>query len=305
MGNTLVVITGPTGIGKTKLSIDLARYFGCEIFSADSRQIFKRLDIGTAKPQREILQEIKHHFVDEIEVTSPYNVGIYVDDLRGRLEKYFKFNDIGILVGGTGLYIHSFLNGINEFPDIPTEIRDELNKAYINYGIEYLQEEAKMWDPKGYEKVDIDNPRRLMRIIEVSKFVGKPYSDITSNKSHANAPCPYNIIKIRLTLNRTDLYERINARVDQMLMDGLVDEVHSLLHYRDCQALQTVGYKEVFEYLDGKISEIQMKYDIMTNSRRYAKRQETWLKKYFEGHIMDVLNYNKTLLQVKEFLNVK
>lgn len=303
MPKRLIVISGPTGIGKTRLSLDLASEYGCEIFSADSRQIYKSMDIGTAKPTSHELASIKHHFIDEIKLDEPYNVGLYADDINKRLVTYFSNHDIGIIVGGTGLYIHAALNGIDDFPDIPTEFREDLNSKYINEGLSFLQEEAKKLDPAAYENVDKANPRRLMRIIEVSTISGQPYSSFAS-KPDDKSVLPYEILKFQLSMDRGVLYERINERVDSMINNGLIDEVKSLIEYRHCQSMYTVGYREVIEYLDGLCEYDQMIENIKTNSRRYAKRQETWLKKYYNGRSLEIVDYDKSYLHVKSMIEV-
>ena len=274
----LIVIAGPTGIGKSALSMKLARRFDAEIFSADSRQIYKEMTIGTAKPMRQELNEIKHHFIDEISVHEPYSVGRYVFDFHKRLEKYFLIHDIGVVTGGTGLYINAVLQGIDIFPDVPEEISVEINKWYHDFGITYIQNQLLELDPEYFHKVDIQNPRRILRALGVVKASGQPYSSFLGQMPENNIP--YKVIQILLELPREILYHQINNRVDHMLSTGLEQEARNLYHLKHLRALQTVGYTEMFDYFDGKLDLSRAIEMIKQNSRRYAKRQITWFKKY-------------------------
>lgn len=274
----LIVIAGPTGIGKSALSMKLARRFDAEIFSADSRQIYKEMTIGTAKPMRQELNEIKHHFIDEISVHEPYSVGRYVFDFHKRLEKYFLIHDIGVVTGGTGLYINAVLQGIDMFPDVPEEISVEINKWYHDFGITYIQNQLLELDPEYFHKVDIQNPRRILRALGVVKASGQPYSSFLGQVPENNIP--YKVIQILLELPREILYHQINNRVDHMLSTGLEQEARNLYHLKHLRALQTVGYTEMFDYIDGKLDLSRAIEMIKQNSRRYAKRQITWFKKY-------------------------
>lgn len=274
----LIVIAGPTGIGKSALSMKLARRFDAEIFSADSRQIYKEMTIGTAKPMRQELNEIKHHFIDEISVHEPYSVGRYVFDFHKRLEKYFLIHDIGVVTGGTGLYINAVLQGIDMFPDVPEEISVEINKWYHDFGITYIQNQLLELDPEYFHKVDIQNPRRILRALGVVKASEQPYSSFLGQVPENNIP--YKVIQILLELPREILYHQINNRVDHMLSTGLEQEARNLYHLKHLRALQTVGYTEMFDYFDGKQDLSRAIEMIKQNSRRYAKRQITWFKKY-------------------------
>ncbi len=274
----LIVIAGPTGIGKSALSMKLARRFDAEIFSADSRQIYKEMTIGTAKPMRQELNEIKHHFIDEISVHEPYSVGRYVFDFHKRLEKYFLIHDIGVVTGGTGLYINAVLQGIDMFPDVPEEISVEINKWYHDFGITYIQNQLLELDPEYFHKVDIQNPRRILRALGVVKASEQPYSSFLGQVPENNIP--YKVIQILLELPREILYHQINNRVDHMLSTGLEQEARNLYHLKHLRALQTVGYTEMFDYFDGKLDLSRAIEMIKQNSRRYAKRQITWFKKY-------------------------
>lgn len=274
----LIVVAGPTGIGKSAQSMKLARRFDAEIFSADSRQIYKEMTIGTAKPLQQELNEIRHHFIDEISVHEPYSVGKYVADFHQRLEKYFLNHDIAVVTGGTGLYINAVLQGIDTFPDVPAEVAIEINKWYHDFGITYIQDQLREHDPEYFHKVDIQNPRRILRALGVVKASGQPYSSFLGRVAENNIP--FHVIQILLELPREILYNQINNRVDQMLATGLEQEARNLYHHRHLRALQTVGYTEMFDYIDGKQDLIKAIDLIKQNSRRYAKRQITWFKKY-------------------------
>lgn len=291
----IIIIAGPTAVGKTKISIDLAKHYQSEIFSADSRQIYREMNIGTAKPSSAELTQIKHHFIDTIHIHDDYSVGHYYADIRNAFESYFVNKDILIVTGGTGLYLKTIMEGLDDFPEVPIEVYNKLQEAFEYNGIEWLQMQLKSLDPYYYERVDIQNPRRLMRALAVIKVSGKPFSDYISNKKINKLP--YNIIEILLELPREMLYERINQRVDIMFDDGLEAEAKWLYPYKDLRALQTVGYQELFQYFEGLISLEQAKDLIKQNSRRYAKRQMTWFRKYGQWQVFnpnqldEIVNY--------------
>lgn len=272
----LIVLTGPTGVGKTDLSIVLAKHFKAEIFSADSRQFFKELKIGSAMPSKEELQVVKHHFIAFKSVVDNYNVGKYEIDALAALKKYFETNKIAFLVGGSGLYIDVLCNGVGHLPEGNTEIRNKLNNELNEYGIELLQKKLLELDKKSYETIDIQNPKRLLRAIEVCLVSGKPYSEI---KITPHTPREFKTIKICLNRDREELYKRINLRVDIMLNTGLIEEAKSLYKYKGFNALKTVGYSEFFGHFDGEYDLIEAIRLIKRNSRRYAKRQLTWFRK--------------------------
>lgn len=270
------MIAGPTASGKTALAIDVALYFNTEIISADSRQFFRELNIGTAKPTREQLKKVKHHFVDFISVRDSYQAGKYEEDVLKLLEELFKTKDVVVMAGGSGLYIEAICSGFDRLPDGDEEIRKELAAILKTEGITVLQEKLKALDAEYFSRVDINNPQRMMRAIEVCLLTGKKYSELRQHKkSHRN----FSPIKIGLDVERRILYERINARVDEMMRSGLLEEAKSVIAFRSANPLQTVGYKELFSFLDGKLSLEEAVELIKRNSRRYAKRQLTWFRK--------------------------
>ena len=272
----LVVIAGPTAVGKTDVAIHLASLFNSEIISADSRQFYREMSIGTAKPDQNQLTKINHHFIGQLSISDYYNVSIFENDVLSLLKSLFEKYNIVFLVGGSGLYIDAVCKGIDDFPDPAPELRNYLKAVLIQDGISKLQEMLQHLDPEYYSAVDINNPNRLLRAIEVCQTTGQKFSEQRLN-SHKNRD--FNIVKIGLNLPRPELFSRIGLRVDQMIESGLVKEVESLLPYRQLNALNTVGYKEVFEFLDSKITLEKAIENIKTNTRRYAKRQLTWFKR--------------------------
>lgn len=272
----LINVVGPTAIGKTKLAIALANHFNTEIISADSRQFYKELSIGTAAPDAEELAAAPHHFIQDRSITEDYNVGAYEQDALEKLEYLFKKHKIVIAVGGSGLYIDAINKGLHVFPKVDSKVKESLADSYSKLGIVYLQEELKRLDPAYYNKVDLSNHTRLLRALEVSKSSGKPYSSFLKQEK---APRPFRSIYIGLKADREVLYARINKRVEIMMTAGLLDEVKSVATYRHHNALQTVGYKELFQYLDEDLSLEKAIEEIKKNSRRYAKRQITWFKR--------------------------
>lgn len=274
---TLIVICGPTAIGKTKLAITIAKALKTEIISADSRQFFKELSIGTAKPTAEELSLIKHHFVGNKSISESYNASDFEEEVLGFLKTYFQKNATAIICGGSGMYINAVCEGFDsEIPTADESIRLDLNKKYELEGISTLQEMLKELDPEFYLEVDQNNPKRLLRGIEVCLVTGKPYSQIRKGEKKKR---PFNIIKVGLEIERKKLYHNINQRVDFMMKDGLLEEVKSVEKHKDSNALRTVGYKELFMYLDNKWELDFAVEKIKINSRRYAKRQMTWFKK--------------------------
>lgn len=297
MNHHLIIIAGPTAVGKTSLSIQLAKHYKCPVLSADSRQFYKEMSIGTAKPSSEEMDGIIHYFIDNKSIDDVYNIGEYEKEAITLIEKLFLEHDTLILVGGSGLYINAILNGLDEFEEIPTEIRENLIKQYNEKGISFLQEELKQRDFKYYEEVDTNNPQRMMRALEVCIFKGKPFSEYrTKVKKTRN----FNSIPILINTSRAILYERINKRVDEMISAGLVDEVKSLQHKNQLNALNTVGYKELFSYLENKISLHEAINLIKQNSRRYAKRQLTWFN--HQGNF-ETFEPNE-IEKIKSFINI-
>ncbi|MCO6565477.1 MAG: tRNA (adenosine(37)-N6)-dimethylallyltransferase MiaA [Apibacter sp.] len=272
----LFSIVGPTGIGKTTLSIILAQHLKTEIISCDSRQFYKELNIGTAAPTPEELSLVPHHFIGNLSINQDYSVGDFEKDALGKIFELFNTFDQLIMVGGSGLYEKAVNEGIDTFPDIDAHIRQELVIEMQEKGLSYLIDELKKNDPKYYSQVDLNNPVRVLRALEIFRGTGKPYSSFRNNLIKKRN---FTSVKIGLTASRDIIYDRINKRVDLMMEKGLLNEVISLQSYRHKNALQTVGYKEIFEYLDGNISLEFAINEIKKNSRRYAKRQLTWYRR--------------------------
>jgi tRNA dimethylallyltransferase len=272
----LIVVVGPTAIGKTALAIELAQKLHTEIVSADSRQFYREMAIGTAKPTPDELRQAKHYFINSHSVTDPFSVGDFEKQGLETLEVIFKDHDTAILVGGSGLYIKAICEGFDELPSSSPGVRDKLNREFKEFGIGHLQEKLKTADPDYYSLVDLNNPQRLIRALEVFESTGIPFSSYRKSVSNKRG---FECVKIGLNLPREVLYLRINQRVDDMIAQGLVEEVRSLLPYRHLNALNTVGYTEIFDYLDGKTSLDNAIELIKQNTRRFAKRQLTWFRK--------------------------
>jgi tRNA dimethylallyltransferase len=276
MTKYLITIVGPTAIGKTALSIKIAQHFKTEIISADSRQFFKEMTIGTAVPSLTELTTIKHHFIHHISIENNYNVGTFEKDAIALLDGLFKIHDVVIMVGGSGLYLDAITKGLDKFPKIDSKIRENLNQRLKKEGLESLQKQLKELDRSTYQTIAIDNPHRVIRALEICIGTGKPYSSfLNKNKTTRD----FTSITIGLTAERQTIYNRINKRVDMMMEQGLLDEVKSLQNKQDLNALKTVGYKELFNYLNGEWTLDFAVSEIKKNTRRYAKRQLTWFKK--------------------------
>lgn len=273
----LLVVVGPTAVGKTDLCVALAKQFATEIISADSRQFYKEMNIGTAKPTPEEQQGIPHHFVDSHQITEEYNAGAYEQEVLSLLDQLFQKHDLVILTGGSGLYVRAVCEGMDEMPEVSPELREQLTQLYQTEGLEPLLAQLQQLDPLYFATVDKANPQRVMRALEVCLASGKPYSGFRLQEKQER---PFNIIKIGLNRDRTELYNRIDTRMDQMLANGLLEEAKALYPHRSHNALQTVGYKEIFEYLEGKYDWAEAVRLLKRNSRRYAKRQLTWFHKY-------------------------
>lgn len=276
MNKILISIVGPTAIGKTALSIALAKYFNTEIISTDSRQFYQEMQIGTAAPTEQELEQAKHHFVHHRSIHDSYNVGAYEKEAILCLTELFKLHDVVVMVGGSGLYVNAVTNGLDDFPEIDPGIREKLNDQLIHEGLESLQNELKIHDLKSYNTIAIDNPHRVIRALEVSIGTDKPYS---SYLKKVNAKRNFNILSIGLDADRTVIYDRINQRVDQMISEGLLNEVKALEPSKHLNALNTVGYKELFKYFNNEWSLDFAISEIKKNTRRFAKRQLTWFKK--------------------------
>ena len=272
----LIVISGATAIGKTALSIQLAQHFKSEIISADSRQFYKELKIGATPPSQEELIKVKHHFIQHLSVKDNYNVGLFEKDAIAVLYTLFKKTDTLIMAGGSGLYIDAVCNGLDTFPKVDERIKKELIAEYKNKGITFLQDELKKRDPVYFDIVDINNSQRLIRALAVIRESRKPFS---SFRNKTSAKRDFKISHFSLEMEREKLYERINRRVDLMMEEGLLKEVENLIPYKNKNALQTVGYKELFSYFDGEISLEEAINKIKQNTRRFAKRQISWFKR--------------------------
>lgn len=273
MNNTLIVLLGPTGVGKTDVSIDIARHFNCEIISADSRQFFREMKIGTAVPSEKQLSEIKHHFIGFLSVRDYFSSSMYEREVLNLLPAIFLKKNITILTGGSGMYIDAICEGIDDIPDVEPAIRKKFIQKYKEEGIEGLRLSLKILDPDHYSQVDLKNPKRIIRALEICESTGLPYSSFLTRQKRTR---DFKIIKIGLQRPRQELYERINQRVDKMIADGLEDEAKSLFELRDLNALNSVGYKEFFEYFEGKIIREKAIDLIKRDTRRFAKRQLTW-----------------------------
>ena len=294
MPKYLISIIGPTAIGKTALSIQLANYFNTEIISADSRQFFKEMQIGTAAPSKEELAAAKHHFIHHKSIKETYNVGAFEKDALNILNKLFKIHNVVIMVGGSGLYIDAVTKGLDDFPEVDSSIRESLNTSLETNGLPFLQNQLKDLDITSYNQIAIDNPHRVIRAIEICLGTGKPYSSFL-NKEKTNRH--FKTITIGLTAERENIYNRINQRVDVMMQQGLFDEVKSLVPYKHLNALNTVGYKELFNYLEGEWTLDFAVSEIKKNSRRFAKRQLTWFKRDENTLWFDYLTDTETIIE--------
>jgi tRNA dimethylallyltransferase len=277
----LVILAGPTAVGKTAVAIELAHRFGTEIISCDSRQFYREMRIGTAVPSTEEMAKVPHHLIGHLSIHDQYDVSRFETEALKKLEELFMTRKVVIMTGGSGLYINAVCKGFDELPDKDPELRKRLQETLEENGIVELQEQLRELDPLYFEKVDKNNPNRLLRAIEVCLITGKPYSQLRKGQIKAR---PFRVVKIALNRDRQELFNRISERTEQMIAEGLLEEVKSLLPHRHQNALNTVGYKELFEHLYGNISLEQAITNIKTNTRRYAKRQLTWFKKDPEYH---------------------
>jgi len=274
---TLIAIVGPTAVGKTAMAISLAQYFKTEIISADSRQFYREMTIGTAKPDLEELDSAPHHFINSHSITQDYSAGDFEREALHKLDDLFRQHDVVVMVGGSGLFVRALCEGLDDLPKAGDEVRERLNNEMAQLGLEQMKERLKTIDPAYYQIADMDNPQRVVRALEVFEATGKPMSFYHKKNLSKR---PFDILTIGLNMERPQLYERINLRVERMMELGLLEEVKSLFPFRNKPALLTVGYAELFDYLDGNISLEEAVERIKQNSRRYAKRQITWFKKY-------------------------
>ncbi len=302
MKKYLVVIGGPTAIGKTAMGIRVANYFQTDIISADSRQFYRELSIGTAKPTNEELAMAKHHFVNSLSIHDPYSAGDFERDTLKFLSSFFKKQDIAVMVGGSGLFVRAVTKGLDEFPEVPDSLRVELNNRLKTEGKRILQEELKEIDPETYQQMDIENSQRLVRALEICKASGQPISFFRNQKKEERN---FEVINIGLNTDRDFLYERINKRVDLMMQNGLLAEAKDNLCFSDLYALKTVGYQELFDYFDGNISLDEAVELIKRNSRRFAKRQITWFKKEEGIEWFEPDAFNKIITHIKSIVYSK
>lgn len=295
----LICVVGATAIGKTALAIKIANAFSTEILSADSRQFFKEMAIGTAVPSTEELSQAKHHFIQNISVLDTYTVGDFERDALAKLDSIFQKKNIAVLVGGSGLYVDAVVKGLDNFPKVDPKIRIELNKDLEQFGITSLQEKLKEVDFESFKTIDIHNPRRVIRALELFIETGKPYSYFLNENKVAR---PFNTLYIGINAPRETIYDRINKRVDIMIEEGLVDEAKGLLKYRELNALQTVGYRELFQHFDGEITLEEAISEIKKNTRRFAKRQGTWFRK---NETINWFDFNADFLIIEGFIKTK
>ena len=297
----LISVVGATAIGKTALSISLAKHYNAPIISCDSRQFFKEMNIGTAVPSKEELALAEHHFIQSRSIHDDYSVGQFEKDALSKLQELFKANEVVIMVGGSGLYVDAVLKGLDYFPNVDPTIRQELNTKIETEGIKKLQEQLKNLDVYSYNSIEIENPHRLIRALEICIGTDKPYSYY---KNKPKTPREFVPIKIGLTADRAIMYDRINQRVDIMINSGLLEEVKPLLKYKHLNALQTVGYRELFEYFEGKFTLDFAIEELKKNTRRFAKRQGTWFRKDkdirwfdFQSDLKDIITFVDTRKQ--------
>lgn len=294
---TLISVVGPTAIGKTKLAIVLAQHFSTEIISADSRQFFKEMTIGTAVPDTDELAAAPHHFIQHKSILESYSVGNFEKDALKKLEQLFTEKDIVVMVGGSGLYVDAVAKGLDNFPAVDSSIREDLNVLFNNKGIIALQEKLATLDPEYYNKVDKDNPHRLIRALEVCIGSGKPYSTFLNQEKPKR---PFSIITVGIMADREIIYARINTRVDIMVQNGLLEEAKALLEHQNLNALQTVGYRELFQFFSGNWTLEFAISEIKKNTRRFAKRQLTWFKRNKETHWVNYNDDSKEIIEAIE-----
>ena len=276
---TVILITGPTASGKTSLALSTATHYKTAIISADSRQCFIEMNIGVAKPSAHELETVPHYFINSHSIHQEVNAATFALYANEAAENIFEKNDVLVMAGGTGLYIRSFLEGLDDIPEVSADIRENILKQYEQQGLQWLQEEVRANDPEFFSKGEIKNPQRLMRALEVKLGTGRSIKDFHSRVPAGGVAEKYKVVKYAIDISREQLYDNINTRVDKMMQNGLLEEVKTLVPYRNLNALQTVGYTELFDHLDGKLSLKEAVEKIKQNTRNYAKRQMTWFRK--------------------------
>jgi tRNA dimethylallyltransferase len=296
----LVVVGGTTASGKTAVAIQLATHFRTEIVSADSRQFYREMSIGTAKPTPEELAQVRHYFINVLSIKELYSVGAFEKDALGVLDQLFRENEVVVAAGGSGLYLRALCEGLDEFPEVPAGVAQQIEAEFSTHGIIHLQEELRHADPEYFATVDRSNPVRLLRALGVIRASGRPFS---SFRKKSPADRGFDTLGILLDLPKDELNTRIDARVEQMVSAGLVEEAKQLLAFRHFRALQTVGYQEVFEYLDGKMTLTEAIGKIKTNTRRFAKRQRTWFRKYGEWVTFHPSDFLGMVIQIEQKLS--
>ncbi|MFB9864344.1 tRNA (adenosine(37)-N6)-dimethylallyltransferase MiaA [Rufibacter immobilis] len=294
----LIVVVGPTAVGKTDFCVQLAKHFGTQILSMDSRQFFRELSIGTAKPTPEEQAGVVHHFIDSHSILEEYNAGAFEEDALALLQDLFQEHETVIATGGSGLYVRALCEGLDEMPEILPGIREELTERLTEEGLPALAEQLKALDPTYAQQVDVQNPQRVIRALEICLSSGQPYSSFRMKSTERERN--FQIIKIGLNRDRQELYDRIDRRMDQMLEQGLLEEVKQLLPYRQHQALQTVGYTELFHYLDGAYPYEEAVRLLKRNSRRYAKRQLTWFNRDPQIQWFHPSQYEQVVLYIQQ-----
>ncbi|MGB8359233.1 MAG: tRNA (adenosine(37)-N6)-dimethylallyltransferase MiaA [Bacteroidales bacterium] len=300
MKNTLIVLPGPTGVGKTEIAIDLALRMGCEIISCDSRQFYREMPVGTAAPDKEEMVRVRHHFIGFLSVKDYYSISLFERDVLALLPSLFEKNHLAVMTGGSMLYMDAVCRGLDDIPDTDPAVRQKFIEMYRREGIGGLRLALKLLDPDHYAKVDLHNPRRMMRALEISESTGKPYSSfLTAPQKERD----FRIIKAGLTRERSDLFNRIDQRVERMIAGGLEQEAASLIKFRGLNALNTVGYREMFSFFDGVITRDQAIALIKRNTKRYARRQLTWWNRDKEIQWFDAGNSNSIMNWIESQMN--
>ena len=297
MEKTLIVITGPTGVGKTELCLTIAEHFGCEIINCDSRQIFREIPIGTAAPTVEQQQRVRHYFVGTLALETYFSASLYEEQVCRMIEESDR--EVFLLTGGSMMYIDAVCNGIDELPTVRDDIREELKRQLAAEGLDALLDELQCLDPDYYAVVDKKNPRRVLHALEICRQTSKPYSTFLKKEKKTR---PFNIVKIGLTRDRITLYERINKRVEDMISQGLIEEARNVFHLRHLNSLNTVGYKEMFDYFDGETTLEEAIRRIQSNTRRYMRKQETWFKRDKEIMWFNPTDIKEIIKYIDKFL---